>query len=323
MSRILYIAPDVDQPRGGVTVIYDHVAVLREHGLEAFVVHASPGFRYRFARCEVPVLDASSSLHVVETDTLVVPEDYPGAIKRCKNILCRKVLFCQNHYQIFQGMAPGETWSDYGFSTYLCVSAPIQQSLKKWFGVSANIVRPFIDAACFASESKLIEPPIIVACMPRKGIGNIRFVQGLLAGDRGAGVARLSWLAIDGVPIKEVCDHLRRAHIYLATSVREGLGLPPLEAMAAGCLVVGFAGGGGLDYASSDNGVWVEDDNAWALAEALEQTVVALTDPDAASLLDAKRAAGRLTASTYNRARFERDLMAFWTRQLDVGHLST
>ena len=36
MSRILYISHDVSQPRGGVGVLYDHVAALRDHGFDAF-----------------------------------------------------------------------------------------------------------------------------------------------------------------------------------------------------------------------------------------------------------------------------------------------
>jgi len=120
------------------------------------------------------------------------------------------------------------------------------------------------------------------------------------------------------LPRDQVAAHLRAAHIYVSTGMYEGLGLPPLEAMAAGCLVVGFAGGGGLDYATADNGVWVPDDDPWALAEALEHTLASLNDPAAAAALDAKRRAGRATAMSYNRERFERELLAFWSAYLDT-----
>ena len=318
MSRILYISHDVDQPRGGVDVLYDHVAVLREKGLDAFIVHASPGFRYRFAPRDVPVLDGSSRLDVPESDILVIPEDHTAVIQRCRALSCRKVLFCQNHFYIFRGMAQGETWSDFGFSAYLCTSDPIRQALQRWFGVSASVVRPCIDALYFSDGPGLVGPPVKVACMPRKGAANLRLVQGLLAADGVAGRAGLTWLEIDGLPRPQVAARLQEAHIYVSTSLHEGLGLPPLEAMAAGCLIVGFTGGGGLDYASADNGIWVEDENPWALAEALAKTVTAVCDRDARASLEARRAAGRSTARRYGRAQFERDLMAFWTGQLQV-----
>ena len=319
MSRILYVSHDVDQPRGGIGVLYDHVAALRDHGFDAFVVHATKGFRYPFGQRNVPVLDGSSSFKVLKTDTLVVPEDYEPVIKACRALVCRKVLFCQNHFLVFQGIAPGETWREFGFTAYLCVSTPIQESMKRWFGVSASIVRPSVDAVYFSGGVKQNDSPIRLACMPRKGgVHNLRLVQGLLVADGFSRRNELVWCEIDGLSKEQVAERLRDSHIYVSTSVREGLGLPPLEAMAAGCLVVGFTGGGGLDYATPENGVWVEDENPWALAEALEQTVAGLCDPMARPLLHAKRAAGQATALNYNRLEFERDLLAFWGAQLPV-----
>jgi hypothetical protein len=310
--RILYVSHDVSQPRAGIRVLYDHVAALRGHGLEAFVVHAAPGFRYPFAPATVPVLGSKPGLRVSDSDVLVVPEDYPGAIRMCAQVTCRKVLLCQNHFYVFEGLRPGEAWADFGFSGYMCVSRPIRQALRRWFGVDAHVVRPAIEEAYFGDGFKPLSGPIAIACMPRKGLHNIRLVQGLLAVDR----KNISWLEIEGVPKEQVAARLREAHVYVSTSIHEGLGMPPLEAMATGCLVVGFTGGGGLDYASAENGVWVADQDPWALADALKQTIDALEDPAASASLDAKRRAGRATAETYARPHFERELMAFWSAYL-------
>jgi len=313
MSRILYVSHDLEQPRGGIGVLYDHVATLRRHGFEAFVVHATAGFRYPFAPADVPVLEVRSIREILDTDVLVVPEDHAEAIRRCRDFRCRKVLFCQNHFFIFDGLSPGETWQDFGFSAYMCVSSPIKQALSKWFGVNASIVRPAIDEAFFSGRSKPLEAPITIACMPRKGRSTLRLVQGLLTTKGHAEASSLSWLEIEGLAKDQVAARLGGAHIYVSTSVREGLGLPPLEAMASGCLVVGFAGAGGLDFASEDNGVWVPDEDSWALAAALESTLVALHDPAAVAALEAKRKAGRVTAERYSRAQLERDLILFWS----------
>jgi len=316
MSRILYISHDIAQPRGGIGVLYDHVAALREHGLDAFIVHTTPGFRYPFAGADIPVIDASSNLRVSATDVLVVPEDHPAAIRKCRVLSCRKVLLCQNHFYVFHGLTPGETWGDFGFSGYMCTSGPIQQALRRWFGVDASVVRPAVDDVFFSEDLKPFTPPITMACMPRKGPHNIRLVQGLLAAAGHVHGKGLSWLEIEGLSKDQVAARLRDTHVYVSTSMYEGLGLPPLEAMAAGCLVVGFAGGGGLDYATADNGIWVPDEDAWALANALERTLASLDDPVAAAALEAKRRAGHATARNYTRARFEHDLLAFWSAYL-------
>jgi hypothetical protein len=316
MSRILYVSPDVSQPRGGVGVLYDHVAALRGHGFDAFIVHTTPGFRYPFGRPDVPVIDGSSSVSGSKTDVLVVSEDHSAVIRKCREVTCRKVLFCQNHYFIFQGLAPGQTWGEFGFSGYLCVSTPIQRALKRWFGVDASVVRPAVDEVFFTEDLKPFAPPITVACMPRKGLHNIRLVQGLLAAAGHVHGKDLSWLEIEGLSKHQVAARLRDAHIYVSTSMYEGLGLPPLEAMAAGCLVVGFAGGGGLDYATADNGTWVPDEDVWALANALERTLASFDDPAAVAVLEAKRRAGHAAARNYSRAQFEHNLLAFWSTYL-------
>jgi glycosyltransferase involved in cell wall biosynthesis len=46
----------------------------------------------------------------------------------------------------------------------------------------------------------------------------------------------------------EFASELRNTKIFIAHSYPEGLGLPALEAMASGCMVVGFTGGGGTTY---------------------------------------------------------------------------
>jgi glycosyltransferase involved in cell wall biosynthesis len=315
MDRILYFSHDIREPRGGIGVLYDHVAVLRRNGFDAFIVHTTPDFRYPFGPPDVPVVDASSKLSISRDDVLVIPEDLRGALRSCRSVRCRKVLFCQGHFLIFDGLAPGETWSDFGFSGYLCVSAPIQRALKEWFGVAADIVRPGIDPVFFGEATRRADSPLTIACMPRKGRDTLRLVRGLLAAHGFAAIAGLSWLEIEGLPRAEVAARLRQSCIYVSTSRFEGLGLPPLEAMAAGCLVVGFAGSGGLDYASPENGVWVPDDDPWALAAALKKTVAGLNDPALQPALMTRCRAGHATALTYSRARFERDLIAFWTAQ--------
>lgn len=61
-------------------------------------------------------------------------------------------------------------------------------------------------------------------------------------------VSRLDYLPIDGRREDEVARRLRGAGIFLATAVGEEFGLPALEAMAAGCVVVSVPVKGGMEY---------------------------------------------------------------------------
>lgn len=52
---------------------------------------------------------------------------------------------------------------------------------------------------------------------------------------------------------------LAQSAVYAAFPHLESLGLMCLEAMACGCHVVGYTGGGGTEYANDGNGFWIEE----------------------------------------------------------------
>jgi glycosyltransferase involved in cell wall biosynthesis len=100
---------------------------------------------------------------------------------------------------------------------------------------------------------------------------------------------------------------MRESLVFASMSCLEGLGLPPLEAMASGCLVCGFDGWGGREYARIENGLWVPDGDlesfAGAIARALEM------EPEAADL---QIRAGLETAKLFSEERFRRGLNSAW-----------
>lgn len=80
-----------------------------------------------------------------------------------------------------------------------------------------------------------------VAVMPRKG-GDVldRVRSALPEGFR--------LIELDSLSEAEVAARLKETDIFLAISPDEAFGLPPLEAMCAGCCVVGYSGVGGFEF---------------------------------------------------------------------------
>jgi glycosyltransferase involved in cell wall biosynthesis len=58
----------------------------------------------------------------------------------------------------------------------------------------------------------------------------------------------LDFLPIEGLPEREVGRLLKKSGIFLATAEGEQFGLPALEAMAAGCVVLSVPVKGGMEY---------------------------------------------------------------------------
>src|SRR5882672_2072883 len=73
----------------------------------------------------------------------------------------------------------------------------------------------------------------------------------------------------------------------------------PLEAMASGCIVVGFHGYGGLEYATPENGFWFPSDHLEEVVDALAR-VIADLEHGTAHLI-AMREAGMTSIGHYTR----------------------
>ena len=93
----------------------------------------------------------------------------------------------------------------------------------------------------------------------------------------------------------------------------EGLGLPPLEAMAAGCLVCGFAGEGTLDYARAENGVWAREGDIEGCVKSVQQALTITRQPDRHV---AMVKAGAATAAAYDLQRFAEGAVRYFTARV-------
>jgi glycosyltransferase involved in cell wall biosynthesis len=112
------------------------------------------------------------------------------------------------------------------------------------------------------------------------------------------------YVAIDGRPEAEVASILKSAGIFLATSVGEDFGLPALEAMAAGCVVLSVPVKGGMEYLHSGENCLVDE------AGTLPCKLRWITRPEQAALRQALRHAAVATAYQYHRSVQARRLAA-------------
>jgi len=83
--------------------------------------------------------------------------------------------------------------------------------------------------------------------MPRKNPDHVKAV--LLGMKRGGMPYNQGWKArpMNDLTHLQVAERLNAARIFLSFGHPEGFGLPVAEAMASGCWVVGYSGGGGAE----------------------------------------------------------------------------
>ncbi len=241
----------------------------------------------------------------------IVPEGWPNALVLGINAGARCIVYVQSWSYALRTLSDGVHWSQLPVE-FLYVSEPVRQCLKDVTGKDGPIVRPALDSAFFAppqlesAKGQAVQGAVRIAWMPRKNKGFAAQIIDALAQRLAHTQPHMSvkWVEIEKMSLQDVGKTLQQCHIFLATAFPEGFALPPLEAMACGCIPVGFSGLGGWDYMRScslperampflakpffvpsctvtdaignGNGFFVEDAHVWAATLALEQALLLL-----------------------------------------------
>ena len=187
----------------------------------------------------------AGQVRLAPEDVYLVPEGWPNALVFGFRARCRTVVYCQNWAYLFHGLDAGVRWRDLPVE-FVAVSDPVAWHLEQVLGRRPAVVRPAIDTSVFHQGASKPEGPVRVGFMPRKNKALADQIRRIFE-ERNLGTA-VEWVPIQGQDRAGVAGMLRSCHVFLATGFPEGFALPPLEAMACGCLCAGFAGFGGWDY---------------------------------------------------------------------------
>jgi glycosyltransferase involved in cell wall biosynthesis len=269
---VYYLCAGFDRPTGGNRTIYRHVDALNSAGIPAVVVHHQSGFACTWFEHSTPVMGAKD-VALAPRDVLVVPEYYGPGLHRLP-AGPRIVIFNQNAYRTFAGIrlqSPGARYRDIvGIEAILVVSRDSADYLRYAFpGLRVERVPNAVDGQIFYP---LAAPPDRrVAVMPRRRPADCAQVLHLL---RARGCLD-SWeiVEIDGRSERETADLLRSCAIFLSFSEQEGFGMPPAEAMACGCYVIGFTGLGGREIFDPATSTPIEEGDVLAMAKAAERAL--------------------------------------------------
>lgn len=303
-SRIVYISWPAHEVTGGIKIAFKHVEILRELGYEA-IVATTDGQRPKWFETplEVHRLDELRPA----SDILVLPENYSRLLKEFANWPNRKVVLFQGLLLGLRGLAGQRCYSDYGVTHLLCAGHQAADYCRIRFPkLALTIVPVVVDGTVFRpQQQKLLQ----IAYLPRKRPGEAAFIVDLFRALEQSEPA-VGWVEINNVTERELANALAPAALYLALPRLETCGLTTLEAMACGCVCVGFTGGGGRDYAHARNGFWVEEDACMACVQELRRAVeiVRAQGEQYQEFVQA----GLETAHYYRRERLAKKLHAFW-----------
>ena len=136
--------------------------------------------------------------------------------------------------------------------------------------------------------------------------------RGMLAG--------VNVVKIENKTEAETAAILRESLIFLSFAAEEGWSLPPMEAMACGCITIGYDGRGGREYFTSQNGFPIRAEDVIGFAATVER-VLKQFESDPRPLHEMMTRTSNSLRQTYTPAREEQDILATWEQILQLPSL--
>ena len=253
--RLLFVCyPDTNQPIGGVKQIYRQVELLHKAGWDAYVLQEHPGFRANWFKSDAPVLDLEAyktSPPSTDNDLIVLPETWLANVPSYLPGI-PKVIFNQNAFYSFglSGDCDKRTLDFYrheDIQAIVTVSKDSSNLLIEGCGIPSE--------RCFALingiDRKLFHTPAVkhrrAVFLGRKHADHARKVA--LMASQNPKLKDLSFQELPRMRHEEIAVALQEALLFISCGHPEGFGLPLAEAIACGCMVVGYHGLAGRDFA--------------------------------------------------------------------------
>jgi hypothetical protein len=306
--RIVFFCPSVTVINGGIKHIFRMAEALIDQGRDA-VVFEPNGKRPGWFTSIAPIV--GQDIFTADADQIyVLPEDQPHILADFAKLPQRKAIYSQNHFYGALGLPNGGSYADYGVTDILCSSKTIYDHCRlRHPAVRAHIVPCAVDTR-FTPRAK----QNAIAFMPRKRFIEANYLRDMFRFQHPE-FKDWQWREIDNMSEDDAAHALGEAKVFLSLSRLEGFGLTPLEAMASGCIVSGFTGIGGRDYATPQNGFWVAEDDFPAGLDALAQAVRLCLgkDDEGGVTLERHKAACAGTLAAFTPGTFRQGVKHAWS----------
>lgn len=246
-------------PIGGIKIQLQHCELLNCLGFDARPALLGNGkimwYEYKVKALSINDVGYELSAH----DIIVCPETMLYEGLKFKN--AKKIVFVQNWYfaSLYSPFIHPEdlnkSYYELGYDKIITCSQFVTDYLREHGRGEAATITNGIDHSKFVYDPKFKEKNRILF-MPRKNDKDAKKIIAIVK--RVAPYAK--FVKADELSESEIIIEYQKSDIFLATGYPEGFALPPLEAMACGCAVAGFTGGGGREYMVDSETAMIADD---------------------------------------------------------------
>lgn len=211
-------------------------------------------------------------LNVNPEDFLIIPEGFPNVMQKTMGVSCKRIVLAQSWFYVLLAMNPGQKWQHFGVQDVISVSDAITEYLDASMpGLKIKNFKQSINRDIFKVPSKKSAKFPMVAFTGSRGQENKMKTMSIIKNFY-AYYPHLKWIRfveLGGMDREQFAERLASCAFVLYTDDIAGFGTLPLEAMASGTHVVGWASFGGKEYMNTDNGFWTNNGDIFQTAEIL------------------------------------------------------
>lgn len=137
---------------------------------------------------------------------------------------------------------------DIYYDHYVSVSQFVQQHVEHIYNKNTPVISPFINHSLFKNNTDWEDRSNVILILGYKGYAEpvLNYLKDYYKNKYPE--SSLEFKMVNEVTQNELANLFNQHKYFLTLNPSEGFGLPPLEAMASGCAVVGFDSIGGRDY---------------------------------------------------------------------------
>lgn len=212
------------------------------------------------------------NLNVGPEDFLIIPEGFPNVMQKTMQVSCKRIVLAQSWFYVLLAMSPGQKWQHFGIQDVVSVSDAITEYLDSAMpGLKIKSFKQSISRDLFKVPSKISNKFPMVAFTGSRGAENKMKTHSIIKNFY-AFYPHLKWIRfveLTNMDKEQFAERLASCAFLLYTDDIAGFGTLPLEAMASGTHVVGWAPFGGKEYINDQNGFWTQNGDIFTTAELL------------------------------------------------------
>ena len=335
--RFLSYIPAVTKPIGGIAVTLELIDVLNRNGFNALAIYERPDLSHNAHTLEAPRVWSArvakpkpakrgrrlmlaidkvlglgakapgNAAHCAEWqpepgDVLIVPEFVAHWLPDRMPAGMPKYLVNQNAFSLLRiSILPGFDVS--AFAGSIATSDICDASSRMILGTEPTRLPLFLSKELYEFEPN---KKFQIAYMPRKRQRDAKILVKALKAH--PALADMTFVPIQGLSSAEAARLTRESLFFLSFSWLEGFGLPPAEAIATGCITMGYTGVGGDEFFTEETGFPVPEENLPAFYDTVVSVVERYREtPDALEAF--RRQASEKLLAKYPRDAFEREVL--------------